>query len=180
MKTNKKISDYYLNNEFDLRQLIIDFEPYIKAIINNIVSNNLSFEDKEEILSDVFLIIWKNKDYNIIALDSYLAEITRILIKEKLRKRKVLSSNIDDFEFIAENNIDLLIEQRQLIETVEKNFKNLNDLDLQILTLFYYLDKPIKDIAKELNISSINVKTRLSRIRKKFRDELNKEDNNGF
>ena len=40
--------------------------------------------------------------------------------------------------------------------------------------MFYYSNKSIKDIAKELKISEVNVKTKLHRIRKKIRQELRK------
>ena len=38
--------------------------------------------------------------------------------------------------------------------------------------MYYYLEKSIKDIAKELNMTETNVKTKLHRIRKKIRREM--------
>ncbi|MBD8922100.1 hypothetical protein EGR52_01540 [bacterium] len=46
-------------------------------------------------------------------------------------------------------------------------------MDIEIVNLFYYSSRSIKDIAKILNISELNVKTRLHRIRKKIKKELN-------
>ena len=51
--------------------------------------------------------------------------------------------------------------------------KGLKDIDIKIMNLFYYSSMSIKDIAKKLNISELNVKTRLHRIRKKIKKELN-------
>ena len=56
MNNTKLISNYINNNELDLKRIIQDFEPYVKTIINNIVSDNLSIEDKEEIIEDVFFV----------------------------------------------------------------------------------------------------------------------------
>lgn len=42
-------------------QIIEDFTPYITTIINNGTNDKISFEDKEEIFSDTFFILWKNK-----------------------------------------------------------------------------------------------------------------------
>ena len=53
-----------------------------------------------------------------------------------------------------------------------KKIKNLKEIDVKIITMFYYSNKSIKDIAKELNISEVNTKTRLHRIRKKIKQEL--------
>lgn len=84
---SKLINDYIQDNELDLDKIIEDYSNYVYTIINNMVGNNLSLEDKEEIISDTFFIIWKNKSNNILKLDAYIAGITRNLIKEKLRKK---------------------------------------------------------------------------------------------
>ena len=83
MKESKQLEDYYIDNEIDIDQIIEDFTPYITTIINNgTVNSNISFEDKEEIFSDTFFILWKNRNrLNInVSLNSYLAGITRNLI----------------------------------------------------------------------------------------------------
>ena len=53
-----------------------------------------------------------------------------------------------------------------------KKIKDLKEIDIKIINMFYYSSKSIKDIAKELKISEVNVKTRLHRIRKKIKQEL--------
>ena len=164
MKELKQLEDYYKNNEIDIDQIIEDFTPYITTIINNGTDNSISFEDKEEIYSDTFFILWKNRNrLNInVSLNSYLAGITRNLIKEKYRKLK-LTYDISD---LYEND-------RELIYDVEQKIKGLKDIDIEIVNLFYYSSMSVKDIAKKLNISEFNVKTRLHRIRKKIKKELN-------
>ena len=77
---------------------------------------NLSYEDKEEILSDVFFIIWKNKEKITTTVEAYAAGITRILVKEKLRKKKI-TCNIDELENVA-STID------DLNENISKYFTN--------------------------------------------------------
>lgn len=62
---------------------------------------------------------------------------------------------------------------RELILDVESKIKGLKDIDIEIVNLFYYSSMSIKDIARKLNISELNVKTRLHRIRKRIKKELN-------
>ena len=62
---------------------------------------------------------------------------------------------------------------RELIFDIEQKIKGLKGIDIEIVNLFYYSCISIKDIAKKLNISELNVKTRLYRIRKKIKKELN-------
>ena len=175
MKELKQLEDYYKDNEIDIDQIIEDFAPYITTIINNgTVNNNISFEDKEEIFSDTFFILWKNRNrLNInVSLNSYLAGITRNLIKEKYRKLKVVY-DISDFENDILNSVNMYESDRELIYDIEQKVKNLKSIDIEIVNLFYYSSMSVKDIAKKLNISELNVKTRLHRIRKKIKKELN-------
>ena len=174
MKKLKQLEDYYKNNEIDLDEIIEDFTPYITTIINNGTDNALSFEDKEEIFSDTFFILWKNRNrLNInVSLNSYLAGITRNLIKEKYRKLKIVY-DISDFENDILNSVNMYENDRELIIDVEQKIKGLKAIDIEIVNLFYYSSKSIKDVAKILNISELNIKTRLHRIRKKIKKELN-------
>ena len=174
MKKLKQLEDYYKNNEIDLDEIIEDFTPYITTIINNGTDNALSFEDKEEIFSDTFFILWKNRNrLNInVSLNSYLAEKKRNWIKEKYRKLKIVY-DISDFENDTLNSVNMYENDRELIIDVEQKIKGLKAIDIEIVNLFYYSSKSIKDIAKILNISELNIKTRLHRIRKKIKKELN-------
>lgn len=174
MKQVTQIEKYYKNNEIDIDQIIEDFTPYITTIINKVTNNKLSFEDKEEIYSDTFFILWKNRNrLNInVSLNSYLAGITKNLIKEKYRKLKIVY-DISDFENDVLNSVNMYENDRELIWDIEQKIKGLKDIDIKIVNLFYYSSVSIKDIAKKLNISELNVKTRLHRIRKKIKKELN-------
>lgn len=174
MKKIKQLEDYYENNKIDMDKIIEDFTPYITTIINNGTDQKLSFEDKEEIFSDTFFLLWKNRErLNInVSLNSYLAGITRNLIKEKYRKHKIVY-DINDFENDTLNCINMYENDRELILDIEQKIKGLKDIDIEIVNLFYYSSRSIKDIAKILNISELNVKIRLHRIRKKIKKELN-------
>ena len=98
MNKDREIKRYIKNNELDLERIINEYSSYIAIIINNMASTNLSNEDKEEIISEVFFILWKNKhklDINK-SLSSYIAGITRNLVKEYLRKIKI-NLDISDY-----------------------------------------------------------------------------------
>ena len=173
MNKISKLNNYMNNKTLDLDRIIDEFTPYIKTVINNMVGDNLSFEDKEEILTDTFFILWKNRDLEIIHLESYLAGISRNLIKEKFKKLNIIYS-LDDFENVIEfdDNIDMITDQREKLSRLEIGYKALNEEEFKILTMFYYSFKSIKEIAKELKLSETNVKTKLFRIRKKLKKFL--------
>ena len=172
-----KIKKYINNQELDLEKVIDEYSPYVRTIIKNMASEYLSAEDIEEIISDTFFILWKNteklEDDKI--LSSYIAGITRNLVKEKSR---VININFDisDYENTLQDNIkvDMICEQREKVNILEKTVKELNEDDISIFNLYYYSSMKISEIAKVLNISDFNVKMRLHRIRKKIKKEFSK------
>ena len=174
MNNCKEIKHYIKNNELDLEKIINEYSSYTATIIDNMARNSLKDEDKEEIVSEVFFILWKNKDkLNINKyLSSYIAGITRNVVKEYLRKIKI-NFNISDYENSLYNydKIDLLDENVEEISKIEEKLKNMKKLDKTIFLDFYYSFKSIKDIAKEQKISEFSVKQRLYRIRNKIRKE---------
>ena len=172
----KKLENYITNKSINLDRIVDDYTPYLRKIIQNMVGNNLTEEDKEEIISDAFFILWKKYKENIKInyLDSYLAGITRNLIKEKL---KTLKYNIDIEQcknLIEYSNLETYLQEREEINELYNKISNLKEIDIKIIKMFYYSNKLIKDIDKELKISEVKVKTRLHRIRKKIKKELRK------
>lgn len=175
MSKDKEIKQYIKNNELDLEKIINEYSSYIAIIINNMASTNLSNEDKEEIISEVFFILWKNKhklDINK-SLSSYIAGITRNLVKEYLRKIKI-NVDISDYEnsLYGYDKIDFLDTNIQEIRHIEKKLENMKEIDKTIFLDFYYSSKSIKDIAKEQKMSEFSVKQRLYRIRNKIKKEV--------
>lgn len=172
MKEKNLILNYVKNGEIDLETMVKDYTPYIDKIISNMNYANLNMEDKEEIISDVFFIIWKNKvklekDK---LLSPYIAGITKNLVKEKLRKRNISVDTIESYEeFGSEDEVEILDDKMEKIKLIEKKLSKMKFVDREIFKSFYYNSKSIKDIAKEFKISEANVKTRLYRIRNKIK-----------
>lgn len=170
-----KIEEYKNNQELDLEKIINEYNGYVHTIIKNMANKYLSSEDIEEIVSDTFFILWKNayKLEDEKCLSSYIAGITRNLVKEK---SKVININFDisDYENIIQDNtkIDMICEQREKINILEKTVKQLKENDILIFNLYYYSSMKISEISNALNISDFNVKMKLHRIRKKIKKEL--------
>jgi RNA polymerase sigma-70 factor (ECF subfamily) len=136
--------------------------------------DSLNNEDKEEIVSEVFFILWKNKDKLDINkyLSPYIAGIARNVVKEYLRKVKV-NFDISDYEnsLYSYDEIKFFNNSVGEISKIEKKLENMKEIDKKVFLDFYYSSKSIKDIAKKYNISEFSVKQRLYRIRKKIKKE---------
>ena len=160
-------------NNIYLDDIVDEFTPYVKKVIDNMAGKNLSYEDKEEILTDTFFILWKNRNSKINYLDSYIAGIAKNLVKEKFKKCNI-TYNIEDYE----NNIkffdelEMFSEEREKLNNLEIGYKALSEIELKLISMFYYSAKTVKEIAKELEMSETNVKTKLFRIRRKLKKYL--------
>ena len=82
----KTIADFVEENQLDIEKIIEKYEPYVYTILKNGMRNQ---EDREEILSDVFMILWKNYEYldRTIEIKPYLIGITRNLLKKKYHQK---------------------------------------------------------------------------------------------
>ena len=173
MKNKNEIKRYIKNEELDLEKIIDEFSGYVYKIIKNMAI--LSDEDMEEIISDTFFILWRNKEKldKEKLLSSYIAGIARNLVKEKAR---VVNINVDisNYENVLQDceKMDMICEQREKISIIENTVKSMKEDDIFIFNCYYYSSMKINEIANVLNVSEFNVKSRLYRIRKKIKKEL--------
>lgn len=96
---NEVLNEYLINGKLDIDKIIDDFYGYVYIIVKNGVSIFITDEDIEEIVSDVFVAIWKNSNKlsNTIALKTYLAEIAKNVVKTR--------NNITFFKIIKYDKI---------------------------------------------------------------------------
>ena len=175
MNESNKIKHYIKDNELDLEKIINEYSSYTATIVNNMANARLNNEDKEEIISEVFFILWKNKDkldYNK-KMSSYIAGIARNVVKEYLRKKQI-HFDISDYEnsLYSYDSVEFLNDNIEEIKKIEKKLETIKEIDKKVFTDFYYSSKSIKDIAKEQKISEFSVKQRLYRIRNKIKKEV--------
>ena len=171
---DRKIYSYINNDKLEMEKLIKDYTNYISTIIMNSCIN-LSTEDIEELVLDVFLTVWKNKNKLDInnGMSAYIGGITRNLIKKKFRDKRV-NDNILDYEqkLIDLTNIDLEISQKEENQIVFEELEKMKEEDRNIFIEYYYAEKNIEEISFIFNMSKAKVKSKLFRIRKKLKKRL--------
>lgn len=174
---DKKIYDYIRNNELQIEKVLKDYTNYVYTIIRKACSK-LPKEDMEEINLDVFLTLWKNQNKlnTNNNMSSYIAGITKNLIKQKYRLIKT-NDNILDYEeqLVSTLNIELMHSKNEQNAIIVNELKKLKDEKRSIFILYYYEDKSIKQISSLKKLSESKIKTELFRIRKKLETALKKK-----
>ena len=173
MKKENTIESYIVDNELDMPRVFDEYYHYVSKIIKN--KHTIKIEDEEEMIADVFLILWKNKDRldRKAVFSPYIAGITKRLIYRKYRElSKMIKFSQYENEMISHFNVDEIVEQKEMNDCITKNLKALGDTEYEIFKKFYYEGKKVKQIAKEMNLSNSNVKTKLHRTRKKIKEIL--------
>lgn len=178
MKEQEQIKEYKEKETLNIEKIYNNYYNYVYTITVNSAKQHLKEEDIEEIIVDTFLVLWKNtkKLEENRSIKPYIAGITKKLIQEKARKRKIYL-DIADYENKIESTeiIDLIGEEREEITLLKDVVKKLKGQDKYILELYYYQSMRIKEIANCLNTSEFTVKQRLYRIRKRIKKEIEKK-----
>lgn len=149
-----------------INEAIEIYTPYLSTVIYNMVGNGLPKEDVEEIVSDVFVMLWKNAEYIDLSkgtLRSYIAASARNFALKRLNKKKDYTS-LDDIELPAEDNFD-----DTKTNSVWDAVMSLGEPDNEIFVRFYKFDEKLKDISKATGLNISTIKTKLARGKRKLK-----------
>ena len=114
--------------EFNLEIVIDEYAGYVFKIVDNIIGTTLSYQDKEEIVSDTFYLLWKNQNRINTNLKAYLSVIARNASYDKLRKNNFTTPIDENMGY--ENDFDTILE-------VKEKLNKLTHEELMIFELFY-------------------------------------------
>lgn len=132
-------------------------------------------EDVEEIISDIFIAVWKNSKMlsNTLDIKAYLSGTAKNIIKNKYRNSEI-NFSISEYEgkIVDNSNLEKQAEENEQNIIIKNTLKTLKKEEYTIFIKFYYENRTTKEIAKQLNCSIGNVKVILHRVRKKIRKNL--------
>jgi len=169
-----------------LESLYDRYSPVLYTLVKRIVADK---EKAEEILADIFVIIWQKSlmfDINSGNLYSWLINLTRNKVLDYLRREKSLIT--DEYNDEYENsviipNLSTLIASNDLSDTFNNREKiysavhSLTEAQQYVLSLAYYDGLSEPEIAAKLNIPLLTVKSKIRVALNSVREFLAKEDN---
>ena len=163
-----------------LDECISAYGHYVAYIADNIIGKALPNEDKEEVIADVFITIWKYRNrLDVNQSDSFkslIGTIARNLSKNKLRDSgHYLTSEELSVDFKDKVDVENDVIKNDLEKKILDCVSNFKKEDRICFIHHYYYHKKIKDIAKELGLTESAVKSKLKRGRDKIREALGRE-----
>ena len=151
----------------NIDEIIDCYSNYVYKVIDNIVGKSLTYQDKEELVSDTFFLLWKYQDNIKTDLKSYLGKIAKNLSYKKIKSNTKFDEYDDRFigkEVNLEINIDL-----------EGILSKLTLEEKEIFNLYYIEGYKLKEISKMKNKSLSAIKMNLFRLRKKLKEVIDNE-----
>lgn len=147
------------------------YTPYLSTVLYNMAGNRLPREDIEEIVSDVFVMLWKNAEYIDLekgTVKSYIAAAARNFALKRLSKNKG-HTNLDDLEI---PDSETTPEENYANSAVWDAVMSLGEPDNEIFVRYYKYGEKLKNISKATGINISTIKTKLSRGKRKLKKIL--------
>lgn len=170
-----------LNGETELYASFLD--RYSRPIYSLVVQIVSSAEDAEEVVQDVFLKAFRSLHTyrGDSAFSTWLYRIAYNLAIASTRKKKyevfyIEENSINNVPDEEANSILFPSDDEERIAKLSQAINLLSAEDKALITLFYYEEKSVDEVAEIAKLSAANVKVRLHRVRKKLYVLLN---NNG-
>jgi RNA polymerase sigma-70 factor (ECF subfamily) len=166
-----------------LDEAIEQYTPYVSVIVYNIIGRVMTREDVEEVVSSVFISLWRHSagfDGDKGSVRSYLGATARNHAKNKLRELRPQTS-IEEFETslpAVSGEPQTELEQRERSSILWDMVHELGEPDSEIFLRYYYYEEKIKHIDKCMDLCVATVKTKLARGRQKLKEKILKSEVN--
>ncbi|NCB51885.1 MAG: sigma-70 family RNA polymerase sigma factor [Clostridia bacterium] len=161
-------------DEKALEKIIGRYSGYTAAIVMNIIGAYMAQSDVEEVCSDVFLALWKNREaFAPENLKGYLATIARSRARNKLRElRRCQPLDDDVLTLPGDDDPEGRLTQAEEAEALNSALNALNERDRDVFIRHYYLYQTTADISRETGINRDTVKTILKSGREKLKKTI--------
>lgn len=182
----KTIQSILSGDERQFERIIRDYKKLVIHIVSRLISNPST---REEICQDVFVKVFKNLasfEFNS-KLSTWIARIAHNTTLSHLEKKKVSlyeDSNLESDEGVSyEQTIsedlwgnhltpDVLLEQKDLRDLMQKEILSLPDVYRTILGLFHVDEMTYEEISTTMGLPEGTVKSYIFRARKMLKDRL--------
>ena len=166
------------SREDGFRALFLQYQAYVYAIVWGRLRKICTKEDAEECVSDVFASVFLHFDNSAEgALQGYIGVTAKRAAIDRFRKqasRKDTLSLSDESvpEPVSSEDVEAETEAAAVSSELFAEIQALGEPDATIIIQKYFYNRKSEEIAKAVNLQTINVRVRLSRALKRLRKRL--------
>lgn len=157
-----------------LEQAIKTYTPYLSTVLFRSAGSRLSVEDTEEIISDVFIVLWRNAeaiDLSKGTVRSYLAAVARNFAFKRLNSAQELVP-LEEATLPEEDTVD----DRMFCHLLWQSVMELGEPDAELFVRYYKYNEKLKEIAQATGLHLSTIKTKLSRGKRKLKEMLQNQE----
>ena len=165
------------NDRTVLKEIFIQYE---KMIVSYIKTHGGSDADAEDVLQESIIILWQQACSGAFKLTSkigtYLMGIAKNKWREQLRKNKNVShlESNGDLPIEGTSAMDNILTQEK-IRQIQQALNSISPLCKKLLTLFYFEERGLEDIARILEFANTDVaKSKKYQCKKALEETLKK------
>jgi len=153
------------------------YTHYLSVVAWNALGPDARREDVEEIVSDTFLALWRNRE----GLDpeqnlkAYLAAIARNRAADRRRAARPAPVPLNELDESPVPGPQEELERRAFAAALWDAVTALPDIDRALVEGYYFEGERLQDLAGRLGLTPGGAKTRLCRARKALKKTLEKE-----
>lgn len=149
------------------------YNAYVGAIVWNIIGQSMTVQDAEEVASDVFVTLWRNRDKPQPGkVKGYLGYIARSRAINKLRQAGIDLELEEDIMALYDSGPEQVLEGRERDRAVRRAVQSMGEPDREIFVRYYYYCETAPQIARQTGLTPAGVRQRLKRGRDRLRVTL--------
>lgn len=157
-----------------LEKVIDQYGGYVMAVVWRVLGTSAPQQDKEEIVSDVFVALWKNistlKPES--RLKAWFAVVARNHALNWVRSFRPAEELREDFYVSDKSEVEEPVERQEQEQLVRDVVDGLKGDDRSLFIRYYYWNQSITQIADETGMNPSTIKSRLFRGRQTLKAEL--------
>ena len=152
---------------------------YAERIFAMVVRQVPNVMDAQELTQDTFLRAFSHIDRyepQKASLSTWLCRIAYRLTLDFLKRRRPVIVAMEDDPEVSDEEVDLSTGREERIERLQELMDELPDDERMLLTLYYFEDRPLTEIAYITGIDAKALANRLYRTRKKLYKILQEDE----
>ena len=157
-----------------LERAVVQFTPYVGAVLWGVLEGRACREDLEELSADVFLTLWAHREEldPTHGLRPWLGTVARNKAKDWLRRRRETLLLDETLPVDRQDTPEEIAQQRDQAARLWAAVDGLGEPDRTLFFRYYYQGDKLKDVARDLGLNSSTAKQRLFRGRQKLKQQL--------